>query len=417
MKSSIDHQKQIQLTRIDLLKNPFTIYGNGSFAVDSLKGLLEKLKGLGDDREFFDNFAGIDQDVMKILDTLINTDSTNKKMYESMKDYLDVGKTLVEVNGKGVLAKVEENKKGKELPEYVELWKRIAANATGWDAAQIKGSGAQFINDYSKQASRNIVTGGVQGLVSAGAMSGDILSRMRYEDFVNKQGVSQIDWRKTEHDMIKDALSLRDGVKMSASALSEFSKALGDQLSVYEKLTVDMVGVGEDWSTINTSLKDGFKNNPHLNASNFLDSAFQTSAKTVGGYSLAYDNELGLVVKNASGTIEGSVDELKDQLKKNQNAFSGDLKTFVQSIGRDTIIKALDDLRKSTIALNDTIGLATSVTKQAADWDKQASQTWGKALGGTSGGITSLLRTSGVKGKQVLSRRVHLFICWKPFVH
>lgn len=361
-------------------------YFGDNFALDTSKS----------GKEFYKDLSAFIDKSLKKLSELGETGVLTKDDVKKYKTLLVASSLELGADNGGLNAKFEDNKKGKELPEYIALWKRIAANATGWDAAQIKGSGAQFINDYSKQASRNIVTGGVQGLVSAGAMSGDILSRMRYEDSVNKQGVSQIDWRKTEHDMIKDALSLRDGVKMSASALSGLSKALGDQLSVYEKLTVDMIGVGEDWSTINTSLKDGFKNNPHLNARDFLDNAFQASAKSVGGYSLAYDNELGLVVKNASGDIEGSVDKLKDQLKKNQNAFSGDLKTFVQSIGRDTIIKALDDLRKSTMALNDTIGLATSVTKQAADWDKQASQTWGKALGGTSGGITSLLRGSGV---------------------
>jgi len=284
-----------------------------------------------------------------------------------------------------------DEKKGKDLPDYIPLWKRIVANATGWDASLVGNSGSGFIDKYSNQAARNVVTGGVQGLVSSGAMAGDILSRMRYDDEQNKQGVRQINWKKTESDMIKDALSLKDGVKMSASALSGLSKALESQLSVYEKLTVDMIGVGEDWATIQNSLNEKFANNPYLKEGNFLDNAFQASAKNIGGYSLGYDSELGMIVKDSTGATKGSVEELK----KSSNTLSGDLKEFVDSIKVDTIVEALDNLRKSTMSLNDTVSLANSLANQSVDFRNRAGQLRGEAWGNSIGAMSAMSVSAG----------------------
>lgn len=308
------------------------------------------------------------------------------------------------------LLRLLEKKKGKELPEYIPLWKRIAADATGWDASQIKGSGSQFIKDYSHQASRNVVTGGVQGLISAGVMSEDILSRMRYTDAENKQKVKQIDWQKTESDMIKDALSMRDGVKKSAAALKGLSDSLVSQLSVYEKLSQDMIGVGEDWSTINTSLKDGFKNNPHLKPEDFLDNAFEAYGKKQGGYGLSYDNEMGLVIENAELGFKESVETLKEQLKKDPNSLKGDLKAVVESLKIDTLLKALDLLRKSTMALNDTTGIANSLANQANDWREQAAKTRGEAFGNSVGVMGALrdatLTSNGSKLREYIDKEI-----------
>lgn len=335
------------------------------------------------DKDFIKNFNKVYYLLRNSLTTLVKNNPDNKTFNDLVR-ILDETTFTREVNDKGVNADLAKNLKG---DIHIPLWKRIVANATGWDASLVGDSGSGFIDKYSNQAARNIVTGGVQGLVSSGTMAGDILSRMRYDAEQNKQGVRQINWKKTESDMIKDALSLRDGVKMSASALSGLSKALESQLSVYEKLTVDMIGVGEDWSTIQNSLKKKFANNPYLKEGDFLDNAFQASAKNIGGYSLGYDSEFGMIVKDSTGDFKGSVEELK----RSSNTLSGDLKKFVDSIKVDTIVEALDNLRKSTMSLNDTVRLTASIANQSADWDKQSGQVWGKSLGGTIGGIAKLL--------------------------
>lgn len=356
-----------------------------------VSNLYEQVKGANNNTDFFQKFATFFDSTTKLLADFADSGLISDDFANDIIQGLSASTIRWSLPIKGLSADLNEQKKGKDLPDYISLWKYIAANATGWDASLVGNSGSGFIDKYSNQAARNVVTGGVQGLVSSGAMAGDILSRMRYDDEQNKQGVRQINWKKTESDMIKDALSLKDGVKMSASALSGLSKALESQLSVYEKLTDDMIGVGEDWTTIQNSLNEKFANNPYLKEGDFLDNAFQASAKNIGGYSLGYDSELGMIVKDSKGAIKGSVEELK----RSSNPLSGDLKKFVDSIKVDTIVEALDNLRKSTMSLNDTVSLANSLANQSVDFRNRAGQLRGEAWGNSVGAMSVMSVSAG----------------------
>lgn len=370
-------------------------------SIQKIEEALVKLQNSKSDIEFYRQFANTDADIKGALSSLERIAVDNKALYENLKIYLDIGKNRLGATVGGQFVDTTKNK-GKELGLYTPLWKRIAANATGWDASLIGSSGKGFIDEYSAQAARNIVSGGIQGLVASGAMAGDVLTRMRYSDTINKQGVRQIDWKKTESDMISGALSMKDGVKMSAAALGGLSKALNDQVSVYETLTSEMISVGEDWGTINSSLKGQFANNPYLNKGDYLDSAFQASANPSDRYSLGYDTQLGLIVKE-NGELKGSLDNLSESTDKNT-----ELGKWLATVKVDTIVAALDQLRMQAIALNDTVGLANSIAQQADEWNKQSMQTWGKALGGSSGGVTALLNTTGGNGAMSQEGRAYL---------
>lgn len=280
---------------------------------------------------------------------------------------------------------------------FIPLWKRIFAGATGWGASNINTNGAKAMEKYLAYQQRQISTGGLQGLVSTGGGLNDISGLLRYNGKTAQYNTAQIDWAKTEKEMLSYAMSMKGSVKQVAGILGGMTKAMESQLSVYEKLTVDMFAVGEDWATINKEFT-----NMKTSEAMFLENAFSGDIAQSGDrkFGVGFSAEKrSLVLKNTGiNELEGkTIEELKDAVKDGTITDNKLVEVISNlTIRSESIKQELEKQRYELQALTDTVKLATSIAKQSADWDEQASLTWGKALGGTSGGITSLLRASGV---------------------
>ena len=289
----------------------------------------------------------------------------------------------------------DTKKKGKELPDFVPLWKRIIAADTGWDTGAITSS-KDFMAQYEKQIQRETSKGMITGLVSAGFGAKDIGNMLSYQNATAQDGVRQIDWAKTERDMIKYAMSMKGGTKQTAAALTGLSDSLQSTLSVFNKLTVDMHTVGEDWTTINNDLKGAFSTKQGLSYKNYFDNAFSLVAPESKKYSLETTDQ-GIMVKNLStGKLEGSLDELKESTDKN----SAELNTWLSKIKWDDIIGALDSARDKIQTLTDTVNIANSIAQQTLNFEKNSRSARGEAFGSSSGVVSTVV---GLAGSQKIS--------------
>lgn len=333
----------------------------------------------------------IDKDIAKIVQT----------SFETYNDMPTMGR------------RGTESGNGKEKDLFIPLWKRIVANATGWDASKIGGGADFFKNEqtgYNRYMQRQVVGGGVQGLVKAGLGSQELLSMMRFQgDKDNKQGVRQIDWGKTESEMLRYALSMEGGTKKSAMALEGLSSAIESQVSTLQKLTADMFTVGEDWGTINNDIKGAYSVAQGLGVENIFDSAFGASAPKSSDYDLQFDRGSGelSVFDSKTGKLIGSVEELKKSTDKN----NASLNKFVDGIKVDSILKELDLSRKQMETLSDTVKVANSIAQQSLSWQQQANQTWAKSVGGSVGALGALRSaTARTEGGSALTTKVEALL-------
>lgn len=333
-------------------------------------------------------------------DLIINTEAVSKALYElvSIANNSTDETVLRGINGifqnysaDTDFAKLVEELKGKDKDNYIPLWQRIISNATGWSTDYLINGGDGFIRSYNNFSNKQIASGGIQGLVSAGVGIGEIASRLSYDEEKNKQGVRQIDWNKSLISMLNSATSVKS-LKESSGLLQGMSKAASSQIEVLDKLKADMLTVGEDWSTITKDLQGQFKTKVGLGEKNIFDNAFGFINGQSNYYNAAFDEEGILsVYDKKTGENRGSVEELK----KIKNTLTPGLQKFVDSIKIDSIIKPLDTLSNNLNALSTVVGASNTLVKESIELQRQTLNKRAEIIGNSEGTLGALSRATG----------------------
>jgi len=363
----------------------------GAYGARSQLGLANRQIDTNADNEtFFKEFARVLDDELSIFDDLI----ANAKTDKDKTDYTNMRKALLASTFKyeapseeGLLADLTQ--KGKEKPDFIPLWKRIIASATGWSAENITTS-KQFMKEYQKYSAQQIARGGIQGLANVGMRAGEIGTMLSYTGTVNKQGVRQVDWEKTEQNIYKYALALETPLKRSSAAMNGLADAMKSQVETYRKLTADIYTVGEDWTTINNDIKGQYSVAQGLGNANILDNAFEAFAKESDNFKVQFDEKQGLVVfDKLSNTIVGSVAELK----ANSDIKDENLKKYMENIKVDNLVTALDEATRQ-------IEINSQITQVEAEALNEATKLEAKRLEsrvntyGQSGAVLGALKGS-----------------------
>lgn len=277
--------------------------------------------------------------------------------------------------------------------EFVSLWKRIFAGATGYDASKIGARSPEtMLSEYVKDSVKNIGGGSIASLISSGLTGHDIGKNLawtsnRAQGDAYRSKVSQIDWGSSITNMMENALSMNEPVKQAAASLSGFSNAMKKELSVYEKLTTDMYTVGEDWSTISKMSRDEKER---------LQNAFQSNAlidSTGKTYSMDYSSEKDEFVIS-DPALEQFMGMTFDEVR--ELARGGKLDKETQKIvngltlNKEGIIKKLDVQRKSLENLEKLVSTANQIANATYELQKQAAEKRGASAAGSDIGVMAL---------------------------
>lgn len=350
-----EEQKKILTSLITLSKNIYSPYVpktglafSGQQGADDLERSLEQIKSMA-----FNQGSDL---IKSIVTGILNN-------YEAETD----------------VAKYAEDA-GAKL--FIPLWKRVIAGATGWDVNSIN-SQTGFMSNYREFATKQIATGGIQGLASSGMSAYKLGTLIGYQSNYNAQGVKQVDWLNTITNIYNYATTLESSTKESANALQGLASSIQNQISVYERLTGDINAVGEDWSTINSVIKGEFSNKSSGSYTwrNQLDNAFAAAGNN-DLFSLGADEKQGIIIRNKiTGEVIGSLDELSQNIEEN----SAELNNFIKELNISNIIKPLDTAANEMRNLNNVISISDSIAQKTYALEQQVRQqrakTWGSSYG------------------------------------
>ena len=385
-----------ELTSSAIMSTPY-----GKAASDAIKNGFMSLASVGSDEDFFRQFGTTLYDMQKALDELAKYNPSNKEFLTELKNYLTQSTNTYEVRTKGVNADLSAQTKGKELPDYIPLWKRIVASDTGWSAERIT-TAKEFMKEYQKYSAQQIARGGIQGLAMAGGRAGEIGTMLSYTGAINKQGVHQVDWEKTQQNIYDYANSLETPLKKAAGTMKGLADAMQGQVDVYRKLTADIYTVGEDWATINNDIKGQYSVAQGLGNADILDNAFEAMAKNNDKFKIAFDEEQGLVVfDKISNSIVGSIEDLKTS----NEISDASLKEFLKDIKVDNLVTALDKVSKETEAQAAVIQVNSDMLQEANKLAQERATDTAKAVGGSYSIILGALKKRGVENADLLSSR------------
>ena len=381
-----------------------SMVGNTVMGKEAMKEFQEKFFGLAnitDDEEFFRQFGSALNDITNSLKQLEDFNPADREWLQDLQKYLIQSTNKYEARVKGVNADLTQENKGKELPDYIPLWKRIVASDTGWSAERIT-TAKEFMKEYQKYSAQQIARGGIQGLAMAGGRAGEIGTMLSYTGAINKQGVHQVDWEKTQQNIYDYANSLETPLKKAAGTMKGLADAMQGQVDVYRKLTADIYTVGEDWTTINNDIKGQYSVAQGLGNADILDNAFEAMAKNNDKFKIAFDEEQGLVVfDKMSNSIVGSIEDLKTS----NEISDASLKEFLKDIKVDNLVTAIDKASKATEAQAAVIQVNSDMLEEANKLAQERATDTAKAVGSSYSIILGALKNRGVENADLLSSR------------
>ena len=235
----------------------------------------------------------------------------------------------------------------------------------------------------------------------AGGRAGEIGTMLSYTGTVNKQGVHQVDWQKTQENIYKYALALETPLKKASATMKGLADAMQEQVEVYRKLSADIYTVGEDWTTINNDIKGQYSVAQGLGNANILDNAFEAMAANSDKFKISFDDEKGLVVfDKMSNQIVGSIEELK-----NSNEISdSSLKDFLKDIHVDNLVSALDKASEEIERQTAVVQINSEMLSEANKLAQERASENAKTLGESSL-IIGALKNRSVAGADSLTAR------------
>lgn len=213
----------------------------GNMGLKYTKGRLEDITNslslTGNNATFFANFDIILEKQLNYLKELAENSSVEKqKIYYEMYNNLLASTSSYSLNDKGLLANPEDLLKGLSQ-EFIPLWKRIIAQATGLSAEGITKARTALEDYRNDMAVRSLTSNVMQAIMQngAGAASAMSLARAGNQVAVLKGTTSeivQIDWKSTR-DAVKDfALQL----SASTDVITAYKNSLEEELKTYQSL-------------------------------------------------------------------------------------------------------------------------------------------------------------------------------------
>ena len=207
-------------------------------AADQLQAAKDAYSLDGDNKSFFNNFNIILEQQLGILKELENAESNTakKEEYQAMSRALLASTFKYTVNAKGLNANPEDL--GTNKNEFIPLWKRILAGATGLTTQGMTGTQSTMENYRDDMAIRNMTAGVLSAsLKSMGVETAMELVKTSGNAKILKDDTGytyQVDWRKTQESIKKFSLQL----SAATEVVSAYKKGLEDELDVYEQLIV-----------------------------------------------------------------------------------------------------------------------------------------------------------------------------------
>ena len=220
----------------DVLSN---LKDKGLFSVaDQLQAAKDAYSLDGDNKSFFNNFNIIIEQQLGILKELENaeSDTAKKEEYQAMSRALLASTFKYSVNDKGLLANPEDILKSKN--EFIPLWKRILAGATGLSTQGMTGTQQTLENYKNDMAIRNMTAGVLSATLKTMGVD-SAMSLVKTSGYAKQlrgdaSNTFQVDWQKTRQSVKDFSLSL----SAATEVVSAYKKGLEDELEVYQQLIV-----------------------------------------------------------------------------------------------------------------------------------------------------------------------------------
>ena len=196
----------------------------------TLTNAISRLNGNLSNSEYLDKFSGVMNDIKNIISSSSLEESV-KQLYQS---FIYASTLQHEVTVGGENATPEDIAKGAGQ-EFIPLWKRILAQATGL-TAQGMTSTAQTLGNYQNDmAIRNMASDVLKATFSSVGL-GSAMSLMRAGSLKQLRGDTggtyQIDWQESKKAMHDFAMQL----SASTEVISAYKKGLEDELATYQEL-------------------------------------------------------------------------------------------------------------------------------------------------------------------------------------
>ena len=327
------------------------------------------------DEKFYDQFKNLYDKNIKTIEAAIRIagkDIGVASQLEGLKDLLAFATNRQETNTQGSKA-VVDILSGKAGDQFIPLWKRILAQATGLSAEGIKSSAQTLDNYRNDMAVRSMAS----GVMSAVMKNSDISSAMALIKASNQvaqlKGTSsevvQVDWKKTREAVKDFALQL----SASTDVINAYKTALENELDTFRSL----VAAG-----YTTPESQDLKNQKYVNAKKYsrlmessgsqLVNAFGENLVTregkevwLGNNGKFYDSAEAKIAQDAAHEVE------VDELVLTENMFNI-IKSTLPQIQRDLHEATVRSLQNK--ALEDMLKeiKASQLFKMGANYRTQA---------------------------------------------
>lgn len=188
--------------------------------------------------DFFDRFAKVLTEQLDYLKELKKAAGTKevREMYDNMYNNLMASTFVLGVNTKGASANPNDIAKGSSQ-EFIPLWKRIIAQATGLSAEGITKAGTALSDYRNDMAVRNLTSNVMQAIMQSGGGMTSAMALARAGNQVARlkgttTEVVQIDWKSTREAVKAFATQL----SASTQVITAYKSALEEELQTYQSL-------------------------------------------------------------------------------------------------------------------------------------------------------------------------------------
>ena len=198
--------------------------------------ILDSLKNLSDE-QFFTEFPKIYEQQSNAINEMIKVAPKDgrQQQLETFKTLLDYALTKFEADTSGTGANPENILKGSKQ-EFIPLWKRILAGATGLSTQGMTGTLQTMENYKNDMAIRNMTSNVLKATMRSmgvDAAMGLVRTSGNAKQLRGDNGYTlQVDWQKTQESIKKFSLAL----SASTTVVTAYKNSLEQELDTYEQL-------------------------------------------------------------------------------------------------------------------------------------------------------------------------------------
>ena len=347
----------------------------------------ENLSTVKDNKTYFDNFDKILEKQLEILKTLSESATTeeDKKYYADMLSNLFGSTFRFSVNTKGINANPEAS--GSNGNQFIPLWKRILAGATGLSTQGMTGTLQTLENYKNDMAVRNMASSVMSAAMKSMGVDtamGLIRTSGGAKVLRGDTGATyQVDWKETRKAIKEFSLSL----SASTEVITAYKNSLQQELDTYEQLVAAGYTEAEsqdlkNQKTISTKALEKLSQD----AGDQLVNAFGEGLKTKSGKT-AYFN----------GT--NFVDDKGNKLQEEEIVLTGNLFEFIK--------KELPRLREEIHEAN-VAELNNNVLKQMFEYSNATSLLGNYLKSGASSSTLAFLNKNPDYANEYVNSRLNV---------